>query len=1147
MVKRVVAFLACLVMISLVATPYSPQSLSQEKAMAVHSNPCGFIENKGQWSENFVFIGQAPFGQIGFGKSTIYLYQIGTKENPTNQVIQLSLDGAKSVVPVGIDPYPTNYHFYKGRDQSKWVTNAKMYRSIKYPEIYQGIDLYYLMSGKNPKYEFHVSPGADPSVIKLSVLGANIETDKQVLRYITPGHTLNDSGLYVFEKQSKKQIATTFLALNHHSFGFQVGDYDKEQVLVIDPVLGEVFLAGSGSYEDNEGLAEALDSDGNLYITGFTSSFDFPVTPGAYYPINPSSLYQYNAFVSKIDSNGILAFSLVIASNLTSYDNEGCAISLTYQNEIVIAGVTNSNDFPVTSGAYQSTLRGGYDFFLCKFDTTGSQLLMSTLMGGTGDELFEVSGSSITQNYFRFQSNNPIVISQGDSITISGNTYSSDFPLTPGFLKSSNFFNNNQIVLFTMNSAGTTLLYSTYFGGSMTEGSLTLIGDDQNNIYIAGYTFSFDFFTTSGAYEETVTMNGMNGFVTKFHLDPMTHLITPVFSTILGDKDTFVNSIDYDSDYNIVAAGTTYSFNFPTSEEALFEERIDTWNNSDIFVATLSSSGSNLPYATYMGGDNEDTVASLDVDQSGFAYVTGNTRSGDFPTTEDAFFEEPVSWMDMFIFRIYPTMDNLSFSTYFNKGPGAMASANDIIVTNDNLVYLLGSCYFGGGFSPILPYSLPLNDVACSYFPSSGQVIVGVNLTIPLVFPGNPSLSLSASNNTFTLDWSATPGDYPLDGFYLLRAVDGSPFSYYDDFDSSTFSTTDSDILTGTTYRYYLLSYDDHGNFSGGSNVVTYTKPSVPVNLSSSTSDSSVIITWNHSTPGSALINKYLVFRSENALFSSPILAGFVASSFSHFKDTAVTIGKNYYYKILASDINGIDSFLSAMINGVATASTPVLAISIDSYKSQYEKGDAVLLKVYVHTMTTTPATGVVLTMTLPPAVEFTSVENYSSTVNGQTISFPLGNIAGLSFKEVNITCHIKGQVSADTSAVINFLAKSLENAQATAQVNFVIKARKTTTSAVSVSIQVQNTEQDPVTGKRFIKLGDPLTVTYEILGGACPYTVYVDWGDGTKEKIEVKCYQDLQGVLKHTYQARGTYHIKLKIEDASGQSKQSDFDIDVR
>ena len=1147
MVKRVVAFLACLVMISVVITPYSPQSLSQEKSPAVHSTPCGFIENKGQWSENFAFIGQAPFGQIGFGKSTIYLHQKGTKENPTNQVIQLSLDGAKNVVPVGIDPYPTNYHFYKGRDQSKWVTNAKMYRSIKYPEIYQGIDLYYLMSGKNPKYEFHVNPGADPSVIKVSVLGALIKTDTTVLHYISSGHTLNDSGLYVFEKQSKKQIATSFLPFNHHSFGFQVGDYDKEQALVIDPVLGEVFLAGSGTYEDNEGLAEALDSDGNLYITGFTSSFDFPVTPGAYYPINLSNPYQFNTFVSKIDPNGILVFSLVIASNLTSYDNQGCAISLTSQNEIVIAGITNASDFPVTSGAFQSMLKIGYDFFLCKFNTTGTQLLMSTLIGGNSDDVFDVSGSSITQNYYRFRCNNPIFIGPEDSITISGNTYSTNFPLTPGNLKSSNTSNSNQIVLFTMNSAGTTLLYSTYFGGSMTEGSLALIGDDQNNIYIAGFTFSFNFFTTSGAYQEYVNTNGMNGFVAKLHTDPVTHVMTPVFSTILGDQDTFVNSIDYDNDYNIVAAGTTYSYNFPTSEGALFEERIDTSGNSDIFVATLSASGSNLPYATYMGGDYEDTVASLDVDQSGFAYVTGNTRSGDFPTTEDAFFDEPVSWMDMFIFRIYPTMVNLSFSTYFNKGPGAMASANDIIVTNDNLVYLLGSCYFGGGFIPNLPYSLPLNDMACSYFPSSGQVIVGVTFTIPLVFPGNPSLSLSASNNTFTLDWSATPGDYPLDGFVLYRSVDGGPFLYWDDFGPLTLQAIDTDISSGTMYRYLMDSYDDQGNYSGLSNTVSYQKPSVPGSPSTSTADSSIVVSWVFSTPGSASVQKYLVYRSEDPLFTSPILTGFVASNQSYYKDTNVTIGKTYYYKVLASDINGIDSFLSAMVSGVAIATVPVLGLSISSYKSQYEKGDAVLLKVYVHTLTTTPATGVVLTMTLPPAVEFTSVENYSSTVNGQTISFPLGNIAGLSFKEVNITCQIKGQVSADTSAVISFVASCLENVFAYGEVNFVIKARKTSTSAVSVSVQIQNTEQDPVTGKRFIKVGDPLVVTYEILGGSCPYTVYIDWGDGTKEKIVIKCYQDLQGVLKHTYTARGTYHIKIKIEDASGQSKQSDFEMEIR
>jgi hypothetical protein len=961
MAKRLIALFVCFLMIFMLFSTYSPASLSQEKVGSKSpktlSIPIGFIENKGQWSEAFSFIGRTPFGQIGMGTSKIFFYLPGSKKNPANQVIQLSLDGAKSVVPVGIDPYPTNYHFYKGRDQSKWVTNAKMYRSVKYPDIYQGIDLFYLMSGENPKYEFHVSPGADPSVIKLSVLGATIKTDTKVLRYITPGHTLSDSGLYVFEKQSKKQIATTFLASNQNSFGFQVGDYDKEQVLVIDPVLGEVYLSGSGSYEDNEGLSEALDSDGNLYITGYSSSMDFPITPGVFKPYDPSPGSQYNAFVSKIDNNGILAFSLVIASNFTSYDNEGCAISLTSQNEIVIAGITNTPDFPVTSGAFQSSLQGGYDFFLCRFNTTGTQLLMSTIIGGNSDDVFDVSGGSMNQVYYRFNCNNPIFIGPDDSITISGNTYSNNFPLTPGFLKSSNSSYSNQIVLFTMNSAGTTLLYSTYFGGSMTDGSLALIGDDQNNIYIAGFTGSVDFFTTSGAYQEYVTMNGMNGFVAKLHTDPLTHLMTPVFSTILGDLDTFVNSIDYDIDDNIIAAGSTYSFNFPTSDGALFDARIDTSGNSDIFVATLSAPGSSLRYATYMGGDNEDMVASIYVDHSGFTYVTGTTRSGDFPTTGDAFFDVPVSWMDMFVFRIYPTMDALSFSTYYNESLGAMASANDIIVTEDNLVYLLGSCYFGGGFSPNLPYFYQPNNMEYSYFPSTGQVVIGLNFTIPLVFPGNPSLSLSASDNTFTLDWSAVPGDNPLNGYVLYRSVDGGPFLYWDDVGPSTLEAVDTDILSGSMYRYYMDSYDDQGNYSGLSNTVSYTKPSPPASPSTSTSDSSIVVSWIFSTPGSASVQKYLVYRSEDPLFSSPILVGFVASNQGYYKDADVTIGKTYYYKVQASDVNGIDSFLSVMVSGVAVASLPILGLSAAANKSEFEKGDAIILKLYIHNLSSSQAT----------------------------------------------------------------------------------------------------------------------------------------------------------------------------------------------
>lgn len=99
----------------------------------------------------------------------------------------------------------------------------------------------------------------------------------------------------------------------------------------------------------------------------------------------------------------------------------------------------------------------------------------------------------------------------------------------------------------------------------------------------------------------------------------------------------------------------------------------------------------------------------------------------------------------------------------------------------------------------------------------------------------------------------------------------------------------------------------------------------------------------------------------------------------------------------------------------------------------------------------------------------------------------------------------------------------------------------------MGVSVRVTDMEQDPVTGKRFISLGSPLIIEYEIEGGAFPYTLTVNWGDGTIETFVINNMDDLKGVLKHLYTSRGTYKVSIKIEDASGQSKQSDFEMEVR
>jgi len=145
------------------------------------------------------------------------------------------------------------------------------------------------------------------------------------------------------------------------------------------------------------------------------------------------------------------------------------------------------------------------------------------------------------------------------------------------------------------------------------------------------------------------------------------------------------------------------------------------------------------------------------------------------------------------------------------------------------------------------------------------------------------------------------------------------------------------------------------------------------------------------------------------------------------------------------------------------------------------------------------------------------------------------------------LICHVKGNVNADTTTAIGFSATCQENVTATDSANFILKTKKTATSSVGVSVRVTDMEQDPVTGKRFISLGSPLIIEYEIEGGAFPYTLTVNWGDGTIETFVINNMDDLKGVLKHLYTSRGTYKVSIKIEDASGQSKQSDFEMEVR
>jgi hypothetical protein len=289
----------------------------------------------------------------------------------------------------------------------------------------------------------------------------------------------------------------------------------------------------------------------------------------------------------------------------------------------------------------------------------------STYLGGDSDDL----GNGIAVDVF-------------GNAYVTGATQSNDFPTTSGaFQENRDSFRD--VFVSKFNAEGTDLVYSTYLGGNSDDLGNDVAVDSSGNAYVTGSTQSIDFPTTPGAFEET-RQSAQDAFVSKFNSDGS----ALVYSTYLGgNSDDIGNAIALDSSDNAYIVGTTQSDTFPTTTGAFQENRSTV---RDVFVSKLETDGSDLVYSTFLGGSSDDFGNGIAVDSAGNGYVTGATRSIDFPTTPGAFEEDRQSLQDAFVTELNSDGSALLYSTYLG-GLLDDDSGNGIAVDSTGNAYIVGT------------------------------------------------------------------------------------------------------------------------------------------------------------------------------------------------------------------------------------------------------------------------------------------------------------------------------------------------------------------------------------------------------------------------------------------------------------------------
>jgi len=442
---------------------------------------------------------------------------------------------------------------------------------------------------------------------------------------------------------------------------FQVDAYDHTRALVIDPVLVySTYLGGSG---DDRAFGIAVDSSGNAYITGYTESTNFPTATA----LQASVGGPYDAFVAKLNAAGsALIYSTYLGGTGADWgsgiavDSAGCAY---------VTGYTYSTNFP-TASPLQTTMGGQHDAFVAKLNATGSALVYSTYLGGTvadsgsgiavdsagcayvtgitdstnfptasplqaanGGESdafiakLNATGSALVYSTYLGGSGNDsgsgIAVDSAGNAYVTGYTFSTNFP-TASPLRAANG-GGQDVFVAKLHATGSALVYSTYLGGSSIDAGTGIAVDSAGNAYITGYTASTNF-PTAGPLQAAIGGGGLSDvFVAKLNATGSALL----YSTYLGGTAIDNGSgIAVDPAGNAYVTGVTISYNFPTASAL----QAASGGNIDVFLAKLSAAGSALLYSAYLGGSGNDSGSGIAVDSAGNAYITGYTGSTNFPT-----------------------------------------------------------------------------------------------------------------------------------------------------------------------------------------------------------------------------------------------------------------------------------------------------------------------------------------------------------------------------------------------------------------------------------------------------------------------------------------------------------------------------------